>query len=297
MVQHRSAIEESYAIIDTGAASLPSSKAPPSPADRRGEKKAVCSDAMTESLGLTQESTTQDGLGLFAYGSLMARPALPWTQRVEASLLGYRRRFWQGSHDHRGARGPGTCGTPVPSEDGPGKQGKACEGLLYYHRRWPRAPSLTRLSGKEWIPAALGRCGTALGSAAEPWSICDPGQSCLARPRPKAGWWPSCARPEDPRGPTSTITRASSHPSLHIRTPILRPQWPPRGPPKPSRSSGDGRRGRGRTLRPHRRGQKPPHGPSLPDSPQARACPELAGPGRSRALQPGLSWPPAPPRS
>ena len=207
-----------------------SSKAPPPPADRRGEKKAVCSDAMTESPALTQESMTQDGFWLFAYGSLMARPALPWTQRVEASLLGYRRRFWQGSHDHRGVPGaPGRVLTLVPSEDGPGKQGKAhAKGCsIFYHRRWPRAPSLASTIGKRMdTSAALGRCGTALGSAAEPWSILRP-RTILpgSAPPPGRSWWPSCARPEDPRGPTSTIYARFIAPfaSCTSRTPILRP--------------------------------------------------------------------------
>ena len=128
-----------------------SSKAPPSPADRRGEKKAVCSDAMTQSPALTQESMTQDGFWLFAYGSLMARPALPWTQRVEASLPGYRRRFWQGSHDHRGVPGaPGRVLTLVPSEDGPGEAGEgACEGLLYFLPPSVAKGALARLDYRE----------------------------------------------------------------------------------------------------------------------------------------------------
>ena len=120
---------------------------------------------------------TQDGFWLFAYGSLMARPALPWTERVEASLLGYRRRFWQGSHDHQEV--PGARDACDPGAFGGRTRGsrkahaKGCS--IFYHRRWPRAPSLASTIGKRMdTSAALGRCGTALGSAAEPWSILRP---------------------------------------------------------------------------------------------------------------------------
>ena len=39
---------------------------------------------------------------VFSYGSLMWRPAIPYIMCRKASLLGWSRRFWQLSSDHRG---------------------------------------------------------------------------------------------------------------------------------------------------------------------------------------------------
>jgi len=100
---------------------------------------------------------TQDGFWLFAYGSLMARPALPWTQRVEATLPGYERRFWQGSHDHRGVPGaPGRVLTLVPTEGAPDERDEraergagTCEGLLYFLPPAVAKGALARLDYRE----------------------------------------------------------------------------------------------------------------------------------------------------
>ena len=94
---------------------------------------------------------TQEGFWLFAYGSLMARPDLPWAQRVEATLPGYRRRFWQGSHDHRGVPGaPGRVLTLVPSNDVEGEPEEgACEGLLYFLPPAVAKGALARLDYRE----------------------------------------------------------------------------------------------------------------------------------------------------
>ena len=63
---------------------------------------------------------------VFGYGSLIWRPDFDFIDAQSASLHGYVRRFWQGSHDHRGVpEQPGRVVTLVPDEH------QRCAGMAY----------------------------------------------------------------------------------------------------------------------------------------------------------------------
>ncbi len=63
---------------------------------------------------------------VFGYGSLIWRPDFPFAQRQRARIDGWSRRFWQGSHDHRGtAHAPGRVVTLVATP------GTHCDGVAY----------------------------------------------------------------------------------------------------------------------------------------------------------------------
>ncbi|WP_445621126.1 gamma-glutamylcyclotransferase [Kushneria sp. Sum13] len=65
-------------------------------------------------------------LWLFGYGSLIYKTGFAFKARRPASIRGWTRRFWQGSHDHRGTlEWPGRVATLVPREDA------VCHGMAY----------------------------------------------------------------------------------------------------------------------------------------------------------------------
>ena len=68
----------------------------------------------------------RDSVWLFGYGSLIFKADFPFLERRPASIEGWARRFWQGSHDHRGTpERPGRVLTLVESP------GTVCAGMAY----------------------------------------------------------------------------------------------------------------------------------------------------------------------
>jgi len=67
-----------------------------------------------------------DEVWLFGYGSLIFKADFPFIARRPATISGWVRRFWQGSHDHRGT--PAAPGRVVTLVEQPGAR---CDGMAY----------------------------------------------------------------------------------------------------------------------------------------------------------------------
>lgn len=83
-------------------------------------------------------------LWLFGYGSLIWRPDFAYVDRAPARLHGYSRRFWQGSHDHRGVpEAPGRVVTLIPDAHA------YCDGVAYCIDADTAAGVLSQLDHRE----------------------------------------------------------------------------------------------------------------------------------------------------
>ncbi|WP_249977348.1 gamma-glutamylcyclotransferase [Vreelandella olivaria] len=84
---------------------------------------------MLDTTTLNQQRNFFDGhkdIWLFGYGSLIWKADFAYLERRPAYITGWARRFWQGSHDHRGTpEAPGRVATLIRAP------GTVCHGMAY----------------------------------------------------------------------------------------------------------------------------------------------------------------------
>lgn len=138
-------------------------------------------------------------LWVFGYGSLVWRPAFPYVERQPATLAGYRRRFWQGSPDHRGTvEQPGRVVTLLE-----GQADDRVVGMAYRVARTDVEGVVARLDHREkagyatiHVPLALFDGRTVSASV----YVAGPGNPCFLGPAPLGAMADQIARCAGPSG-------------------------------------------------------------------------------------------------